>query len=53
MAEDQIVKLLEEQNRILSEQNQILKQLYGFWTNIVSDEYFNEAISKDQKRFPV
>lgn len=44
-------EISEETNRLLKENNDLLKQLYAFWTKIVSEEYFNEMLESYNK-FP-
>lgn len=46
------IELLEEQNKLLKEQTQTLKELMAFWTRIVSDEYFNEMMKSEGHKFP-
>jgi len=41
---DEVIALLKEQIKLQKENNELLKQLFAFWSNIVSDEYFNEML---------
>lgn len=49
---NEISELLKEQNNLQREQINLLKQIYSFWTKIVSDEYFNEVVAKNQGELP-
>lgn len=48
----QLLKETRETNQLLKENNDLLKQLYAFWSRIVSEEYFNEMLETDKNRFP-
>lgn len=43
---NEIVKLLIQQNEELKLSNNLSKQILTFWTQIVSDAYFEEMLKK-------
>lgn len=49
---NEVLALLKEQNEILKQQTQTLKELQAFWSKIVSDEYFNEMMQSDGFKLP-
>lgn len=49
---EEMLVVLREQNEILKQQTQVLKELQAFWSKIVSDEYFNEMMQSDGLKLP-
>lgn len=50
--ENELLKLLREQNELLKQQVSTLKELQVFWSRIVSDEYFNEMMQNEGVKLP-
>lgn len=49
---EEIREILREQNNLLKQNNQTLKELQAFWSKIVSDDYFNEMMQSEGFNLP-